>query len=610
MIIANKIKTSNLIINSANYNGMANWNNTTIGNVTTVGSNGGPSAYGTYDQTGNMWEWTDLDALSGTSRQYRGGYWNSDENDTSSEYYVSSNSSSANIYVGFRIASSNNPLNLSNFVTVDNINNDNDVTGYGSVGYVYKIYKFMITNMEYTEFLNAIAKTDPYGLYHTGMGNVANGAIAGINRSGIDGSYVYSVKLNMENKPVNLINWFDCARYCNWLHNGKPNGIQNSNTTEDGAYTLNQAISGNAILKNQNSLYWIPTENEWYKAAYYTTNKNNTGPGYWKYATQSDYPPTPVTADIIGNGIIPATAVKPIITRIGNSANYNRSANWNQTNFGNIVSVGSSGRKSFYGTYDQSGNVFEWNDLDGLSGLLRGFRGGSWKNIVIFRLSSSFRFTIDPSRKSRFIGFRVSSDINPIGLNNLTEISDINNNNDILGYGMVNHIYKISKYVVTNAEYSEFLNSVAKISDTHNLYDINMTNSIFGGIIRFGDAGNYSYETKSNMENKPVVFVSWFEAARYCNWLHNEKPSGIQNNDTTENGAYSLNSIITNTVASRNIEANYWIPTENEWYKAAYYTTNKNNTGPGYWKYATQSDSDPSPVTANSVGDGIIPIKS
>jgi hypothetical protein len=33
----------------------------------------------------------------------------------------------------------------------------------------------------------------------------------------------------------------------------------------------------------------IPQENEWVKAAYYTTNYNNTGnPGYWLICTQSD----------------------------------------------------------------------------------------------------------------------------------------------------------------------------------------------------------------------------------------------------------------------------------------------------------------------------------
>ena len=44
----------------------------------------------------------------------------------------------------------------------------------------------------------------------------------------------------------------------------------------------------------------------------------------------------------------------------------------------------------------------------------------------------------------------------------------------------------------------------------------------------------------------------------------------------------------------KNSSANYHIPTENEWYKAAYYSPNYNNTGePGYYLYATQNNSTP-----------------
>jgi formylglycine-generating enzyme required for sulfatase activity len=101
-------------------------------------------------------------------------------------------------------------------------------------------------------------------------------------------------------KPVNVVSWFDAARYCNWLHNGRGNG-----STETGAYTLNGATSGNAVAKNPGALYWIPTENEWYKAAYHKSGGRNTG--YWAYATQSNAAPTAVTADATGNGPV-ATA--------------------------------------------------------------------------------------------------------------------------------------------------------------------------------------------------------------------------------------------------------------------------------------------------------------
>ena len=105
----------------------------------------------------------------------------------------------------------------------------------------------------------------------------------------------------MGNKPVVYVSWFDCARYCNWLHNNKPSGSQDNTTTETGSYTLNGATSGVGITRNINATYYIPSENEWYKAAYYKGRGTNAG--YWTYATQSDTI-TCVTADANGNGPI------------------------------------------------------------------------------------------------------------------------------------------------------------------------------------------------------------------------------------------------------------------------------------------------------------------
>jgi formylglycine-generating enzyme required for sulfatase activity len=212
-------------------------------------------------------------------------------------------------FIGFRIAANLlNPSNLSNLVTITDINNNNDTTGYGGVTYAYQISKFPITNFEYTEFLNNIASTDTYGLYNTAMNSTRFG---GITRSGVSGSYTYATKTNMENSPVVFINWFDAARYCNWLHNNKPTGNQNNNTTESGAYTLNGAISGNSIPKDISAIYWIPTENEWYKAAYYKGGGTNAG--YWTYATQSDSEPTFVVRNALGNGLISSISVSPKI---------------------------------------------------------------------------------------------------------------------------------------------------------------------------------------------------------------------------------------------------------------------------------------------------------
>ena len=70
-----------------------------------------------------------------------------------------------------------------------------------------------------------------------------------------------------------------------------------------------------------------------------------------------------------------------------------------------------------------------------------------------------------------------------------------------------------------------------------------------GGITRSGSSPNFSYTVRTNMGNKPVNFVTWLDAARYVNWLHNGKPTGAQGNSTTEQGAYDL------TVATPGVNA-------------------------------------------------------
>jgi hypothetical protein len=281
-----------------------------------------------------------------------------------------------------------------------------------------------------------------------------------------------------------------------------------------------------------------------------------------------------------------------------NSANYNSLASWNGLN-GNLTTVGTNGRSSYYGTYDQSGLVSEITNNAGVSSNSCIIRGGEWRFSI---LSSSIRGSRSTLSASNRLGFRISSLSNPMNIPNFAFIGDINNNNDITGYGSVSYNYMITKYPITNCEYIEFLNSVAKI-DTNYLYDLRMTSDSIGGINRGGNSGNYSYFAKSNMFNKPVVYITWFSAARYCNWLHNGKPVGDQNINTTENGTYNMSYSSSFDVIPINNNANYWISTENEWYKAAYY---KGGTNSGYWTYATQSDIDPIPVTANELGDGIL----
>jgi formylglycine-generating enzyme required for sulfatase activity len=101
------------------------------------------------------------------------------------------------------------------------------------------------------------------------------------------------------------------------------------------------------------------------------------------------------------------------------------------------------------------------------------------------------------------------------------------------------------------------------------------------------------------MGDKPVNYVSWFDAARVSNWLMN----GATGSSSTETGAYTLvGGQTTGTAPAVNPGATFYVPTEDQWYKAAYY--NGGSTSAGYWDYATQSDTFPTAVTADSTGIG------
>lgn len=160
-------------------------------------------------------------------------------------------------------------------------------------------------------------------------------------------------------------------------------------------------------------------------------------------------------------------------------------------------------------------------------------------------------------------------------------------------YGSVSYNYNIGKYEVTAAQYTKFLNAVAKNSDPHELYNSYMDSMYIGcHIQRTGSSNGYTYTVADDWANRPVNFVTFFSACRFANWLHNGQPMGNQDATTTEDGSYcfagSYNGIIT-----RKSNADWVIPNENEWYKAAYYDPNKQN-GPGYWDYPTQNNTTPS----------------
>ena len=252
---------------------------------------------------------------------------------------------------------------------VGDAGNDTDTTSYGGVSYGYHIGTYEVTNSQYVAFLNAKGSTDSNNLYNTNMSS------RGISRANSSGSYSYSVNNDFGDKPVDFVSFWDAARFSNWLTNG-----QGSGDTENGVYDLtnetaigNNTVTRNATAWNANGVA-IASEDEWYKAAYY--KGGSTTAGYWDFPNESDS----ITTD---------------------DANYGFSVR-------TVTDVGAySGDASHYGTFDQGGNVWEWNDAI-LFTSDRGLRGGSFASGDA-ALQSSSRNNFCPASGNYFFGFRVSS---------------------------------------------------------------------------------------------------------------------------------------------------------------------------------------------------------
>lgn len=234
-----------------------------------------------------------------------------------------------------------------------------NTTGYGSVGYVYRMSKYAVTNAQYVEFLNKVDPTgadgvvatlsssNPSKFFDPRMQANPNGLayIGGIdlNMGAANGSK-YSVKTGQGNYPATWLDWNNSARFVNWIANG-----QGAGGTESGIYDLSLTSGTNfftpvAPTRAGNAPISLPSENEWYKAAYYDPTKDGIG-GYWQYATRANTDPA--------NGPPPGTST---------TINYDHGAGFNAgqnylTDVGAFVNAPSA-----YGAFDMDGNVYTWTD--------------------------------------------------------------------------------------------------------------------------------------------------------------------------------------------------------------------------------------------------------
>ena len=246
------------------------------------------------------------------------------------------------------------------FVNIGNAGNTADTTTYGAVPY------------EYRASIHEISQDDITKATASGMSNVTAGAWTG-------------------SQPAANIDWYEAAAFVNFLNtNSGKTAAYNLTFTTNWSMALwssEQAwtAGGTNLYRNKDAFYFLPSENEWYKAAYY----NAAGTNYFLYPTASSSVPTAVASG----------------TNAG-SAVYN--------NAGSVPAiVNSAGGLSPYGTMGQGGNVWEWTESasDGsnsLSSEARAVRGGFWFDSE-FALSSSFRGSDVPTVEGNVIGFRVAS---------------------------------------------------------------------------------------------------------------------------------------------------------------------------------------------------------
>lgn len=297
---------------------------------------------------------------------------------------------------------------LIDWVSVEDAGNAADTTGrpnpVGAVAQDYQIMKYEFTNAQYAQFLNAVDPdgTNPNKIYNGLMGSDARGGIS--FNSGSPVGSKYSVKANMTAKPVNYVSWWDGARVSNWLQAGALNyGSTDASALapqNNGAYTVGALDNGPAVAKNAGATIFLPSQDQWYKAAYYKGDGTNAG--YWDYTTQTDVMPTAVTANSVGDGSAGST---------GNFVNGANAADWNGQD-GNVTTVGTNGGPGAYGTFDMGGNVWEWNDMNGEAGGNRELRGGELR-LGTDQTSSSAQWGIqsfDPSAAEDYwVGFRLAS---------------------------------------------------------------------------------------------------------------------------------------------------------------------------------------------------------
>ncbi|MGD9690830.1 MAG: SUMF1/EgtB/PvdO family nonheme iron enzyme [Phycisphaerales bacterium] len=163
------------------------------------------------------------------------------------------------------------------------------------------------------------------------------------------------------------------------------------------------------------------------------------------------------------------------------------------------------------------------------------------------------------------------------------------------GRGAVSYEYRIGRFEVTTEQWVEFFNAALDRPANDRLPHV-VAPSTWGAVGAPAQNGGQRFRVPAGNEMRPVGNISWRMAAMYCNWLHNNKST---DRAAFMNGAYDVSTFgyignIFTDQLTHNPEARYWIPTWDEWIKAAHYDPNRYGEGEGgYWAYSITSDTQP-----------------
>ena len=165
----------------------------------------------------------------------------------------------------------------------------------GRVNYRYRISKTEVTATHWLDFVNGYWPTwEAMGGHPEDSGFVSTYIRSTTNQPGVDPGY-YIVQ-GAERLAVR-VEWRVAAAFTNWMHNGRVNEPW---AFESGAYDVS-TFGGNSqdgytdqAERSPGARFWIPSVDEWTKAAHYDPDRYGEGmEGYWLRMGGQNEPLTP-----------------------------------------------------------------------------------------------------------------------------------------------------------------------------------------------------------------------------------------------------------------------------------------------------------------------------